>query len=371
MALEKAKRAYFLLVTRKYRSMNFTAKVIADFLKGTIEGDPEATVNDVAKIEEGKPGTLSFLANPKYERFIYESDSSIIIVNKDFTPQKKVKATLVRVENAYEAFAALLNLYEQSKPKKQGIHKQSSISESATLGENPYVGAWAVIGDHAKIGNNVQIYPQVYIGDNTVIGDNTILYPGVKVYHDCTIGSDCVLHAGSVVGADGFGFAPNPENNYQKIPQLGTVILEDQVEVGANTTIDRATMGSTVIRKGVKLDNLVMVAHNVEIGENTVIAGQTGIAGSTKVGKNCMFGGQVGLIGHIHIADNTRIAAQSGVTKDVKEEGKILQGSPTFEFAPYQKSYLLFKKLPELRNQIIQLERDMKMIKNRGENREG
>ena len=343
--------------------MNFTARVIADFLKGTIEGDPEATVNDVAKIEEGQPGMLSFLANPKYEKYIYESKSSIIIVNKDFEPQQKLDTTLIRVDNAYEAFAALLNLYEQSKPRKEGIDKLAAIDETATIGAHAYVGDFAHIGEGVELGDNVQVYPHVYIGDNTKIGDNTILYPGVKVYHECTIGSDCVIHAGAVIGADGFGFAPNQENNYQKIPQVGTVILEDHVEVGANTTIDRATMGATIIRRGVKLDNLVMVAHNVEIGENTVIAGQTGIAGSTRVGRNCMFGGQVGLIGHIRIADNTRIAAQSGVTKDVKKEGEILQGSPTFSFGPYQRSYLLFKKLPELRNQIIDLERDIKKIK--------
>jgi UDP-3-O-[3-hydroxymyristoyl] glucosamine N-acyltransferase len=337
--------------------MNFTAAIIAEFLKGSVDGNPEATVNDISKIEEGSPGTLSFLANPKYEKYIYDTQSSIVIVNTDFQPQKEISATLVRVKNAYESFAALLRLYEQSKPKKSGISKMASISETASLGKELYVGDFTVISENVSLGDGVQLYPQVYVGDNVKIGEGTILHPGVKVYEGCEIGSHCVIHAGAVLGADGFGFAPNADNNYEKVPQVGKVILEDHVEIGANTTVDRATMGATILRKGVKLDNLVMIAHNVEVDENTVIAAQTGISGSTKVGKNCMFGGQVGLIGHINIASGVKIAAQSGITKDIKEEGIVIQGSPAFEFGPYQRSYLLFRNLPKIREQINELER--------------
>jgi UDP-3-O-[3-hydroxymyristoyl] glucosamine N-acyltransferase len=337
--------------------MNFTAAVIAEFLKGEVEGNPEASVSDISKIEEGKPGTLSFLANPKYEKYIYDTQSSIVIVNADFKAQKDISATLVRVQNAYESFAALLRLYEQSKPKKSGISKMAAISESARLGKELYVGDYTVISDNASIGNGVQLYPQVYVGDHVKIGEGSILHPGVKVYEGCEIGAHCVVHAGAIIGADGFGFAPNQDNNYEKVPQVGKVIIEDHVEIGANTTVDRATMGATILRKGVKLDNLIMIAHNVEVGENTVIAGQSGISGSTKVGKNCMFGGQVGLIGHINIAPGVKIAAQSGITKDVKQDGIVIQGSPAFEFGPYQRSYLLFRNLPKIKQQIDELER--------------
>ena len=337
--------------------MNFTASVIAEFLKGTVEGNPEATVSDISKIEEGKPGTLSFLANPKYEKYIYDTQSSIVIVNADFQAQKAISATLVRVENAYESFAALLRLYEQSKPRKSGISKMASVSDSASMGKELYVGDFTVISENASIGDKVQLYPQVYVGDHVKIGEGTILHPGVKIYEGCVIGAQCVIHAGAIIGGDGFGFAPNQDNNYEKVPQVGKVIIEDHVEIGANTTVDRATMGATVLRKGVKLDNLVMIAHNVDVDENTVIAAQSGISGSTKVGKNCMFGGQVGLIGHINIASGVKIAAQSGITKDIKEEGIVIQGSPAFEFGPYQRSYLLFRNLPKLREQISELER--------------
>ena len=343
--------------------MNFTAAVIAEFLKGEVEGNPDASVDDIAKIEEGKPGTLSFLANPKYEKFIYETTSSIVIVNEDFKPQKDIGATLIRVNNAYESFAALLRLYEQSKPRKSGISKMAAISESASIGEDLYVGEFTVISENASIGDGVQLYPQVYVGDNVKIGEGSVLHPGVKVYEGCEIGSHCVIHAGAVLGGDGFGFAPNQDNNFEKVPQVGKVIIEDHVEIGANTTVDRATMGATVLRKGVKLDNLVMIAHNVEVGENTVIAAQSGISGSTKVGKNCMFGGQVGLIGHITIASGVKIAAQSGITKDIKQEGIVVQGSPAFEFGPYQRSYLLFRNLPKLREQINELERNVEELK--------
>jgi len=337
--------------------MNFTAAMIADFLNGTVEGNPEASVNDVTKIEEGRSGTLSFLANPKYEKYIYDTQSSIVIVNNDFKPQKNIGATLIKVNNAYESFAALLRLYEESKPKKSGLSKLSSISESATLGDDLYVGDFTVISDNVSIGNGVQLYPQVYLGENVKIGERTVIHPGVKVYQGTEIGADCVIHAGAIIGGDGFGFAPNQENNYEKVPQVGNVIIEDHVEVGANSTIDRATMGSTILRKGVKLDNLIQIAHNVEVGENTVIAAQTGIAGSTKVGKNCMFGGQVGLIGHLTIADGVKIAAQSGVPKGIKEEGAVVQGTPALEFGQFQRSYVLFRNLPKLRNQVIELEK--------------
>lgn len=342
--------------------MNFTAAVIAEFLKGEVDGNPEARVNDISRIEEGKPGTLSFLANPKYEKYIYNTRASIVIVDADFQAQKEISATLVRVNNAYESFAALLRLYEQSKPRKSGISKMAAISDSATLGKELYVGDFTVISGKASIGDGVQLYPQVYVGDEVKIGEGTILHPGVKVYEGCEIGSHCVIHAGAVIGGDGFGFAPNQENNYEKIPQVGKVIIEDHVEIGANTTVDRATMGATILRKGVKLDNLVMIAHNVEVDENTVIAAQSGISGSTKVGKNCMFGGQVGLIGHIHIASGVKIAAQSGITKDIKKEGIVIQGSPAFEFGPYQRSYLLFRNLPKIREQIDELERKVERL---------
>ena len=342
--------------------MNFTATLIAEFLKGTVEGNPDASVNDVTKIEEGRSGTLSFLANPKYEKYIYDTQSTIVIVNKDFKPQKTVSPTLIRVQNAYESFAALLRLYEQSKPKKSGISKLSSISESATLGEDLYIGDFSVISDHVTLGNEVSIYPQVYIGDHVSIGEGSIIHPGVKVYEGTVIGAHCIIHAGAIIGGDGFGFAPNQENNYEKVPQVGKVIIEDHVDVGANTTIDRATMGATLIRKGVKIDNLIMIAHNVEVGENTVMAAQTGISGSTKIGKNCMFGGQVGLIGHIHIADGVKIAAQSGITKNIKEENIVVQGSPALEFGPYQRSYALFRNLPKLRSQILDLEKKVEEL---------
>lgn len=342
--------------------MNFTAKVIAEFLNGTVEGNPETSVNEVAKIEEGRPGALSFLANPKYEKYIYESQSSIIIVNNDFTPDKEVHATLIRVSNAYESFAALLNLYEQSKPRKEGINKLSAISETAILGSKLYIGEFTVIGENVEIGDNVLIYPQVFIGDKVKIGSGTILYPGVKIYNDCIIGKNCIFHSGVVIGGDGFGFAPDKENNYSKVPQLGNVIIEDDVEIGANTTVDRATMGSTILRQGVKLDNLIMVAHNVEIGRNTVIAAQTGISGSTKIGENCLMGGQVGLAGHLTIAKGVKIGAQAGIGSSVLKEEAVIMGSPAFDLSSFYKSYAVFRNLPELRKQLLELEK--RILKN-------
>ncbi len=337
--------------------MKFTAQDIADVLEGSIVGDPTVTVSDVSKIEEGRAETLSFLANPKYEHYLYTTNSTIVLVNSDFEPAKPVKATLIKVADAYQAVAKLLEMYEQSKPQKIGIEEPSYISKTAILGEKPYVGAFAYIGSNVKMGNNVKIYPHTYVGDNVIIGDNTVLNSGVKVYENCKIGADCILHSGVVVGGDGFGFAPSSANNYKKVPQVGNVIIEDFVEIGANTCIDRATMGSTIIRKGVKLDNLIQVAHNVEIDENTVIAAQTGVAGSAKIGKNCMIGGQVGIVGHLTIADGTKIAAQSGISRTVKKEGEVLQGSPAFEFGAYQKSYVIFRNLPKLREQILDLEK--------------
>lgn len=339
--------------------MNFTAKSIAGFLGGEVDGDPEAPISDVAKIEEGRPGALSFLANPKYEKYIYDSASSVVIVNEDFRPEKPVNATLIRVKNAYEAFAALLNLYEQSKPRKTGISKLASVSESARLGNDLFIGDFAVIGDQVTVGNNVMIYPQVYIGDNVTIGNDTVLYPGVKIYHDCSVGEACILHAGVVIGGDGFGFAPDKENNYSKVPQLGNVIIEDHVEIGANSTVDRATMGSTILRSGVKLDNLIMVAHNVEIGKNTVIAAQSGISGSTKIGENCLMGGQVGLAGHIEIADGVKVGAQSGIGGSVKEKEAVIMGTPAINLSSYYKSYAVFRKLPEMKKQLAALEKEV------------
>lgn len=343
--------------------MDFTAQDIAEFLNGEVDGDATVKVTNVSRIEEGKPGTLSFLANPKYEHYIYTTDSSIVLVNSDFKAEKEIKSTLIRVKDAYQALAQLLEMYEQSKPQKIGIEEPSFVSKSATVGDKIYVGAFAYIGSNVKIGENVKIYPHCYIGDNVVIGDNTILNSGVKIYENCKVGSDCIFHSGVVIGGDGFGFAPSSANDYKKVPQVGSVIVEDHVEIGANTCVDRATMGATIIRKGVKLDNLIQVAHNVEIDENTVIASQTGIAGSTKIGKNCMIGGQVGFAGHITVADEVKIAAQSGLGKNIKKEGTVVQGSPAFDFGPYQKSYVLFKNLPKMREQIMDLEKEMKIVK--------
>jgi len=343
--------------------MNFKASTIAEFLKGEIVGNPDIEVNNVSKIEDGQPGTLAFLGNRKYEKYVYETKASILLVNKDFKAEKEIQATLIKVDNAYESFAALLELYQQGKPQKTGIRPLSSIHETATLGENVYVGEYAVIEQGAKIGNNVKIYPQVYIGDGVEIGDGTVLYPGVKVYEGCKIGKECVFHSGTIIGADGFGFAPSANNDYKKIPQIGIVIIEDYVEIGANCCVDRATMGATIIRKGVKLDNLIQVAHNVEIGENTVMAAQSGIAGSAKIGKNNMYGGQVAINGHIKIGDNVKVGAQSGVLSDVKD-GEMLQGSPVIPFKNFWKSSVIFNKLPEMRQQLNQLERDLKDLKN-------
>lgn len=344
--------------------MEFSAQQIAELLGGTVEGNAETKVSDLSKIEEGKLGTLSFLANPKYTNYIYETDASLVVVNNTLVLEKPVKptCTLIRVEDAYGSFAKLLGLYEQLKGEKKGIEQPSFIHPTATVGENCYVGAFAYIGENAVIGNNVKIYPQVYIGDNAKVDDNTILFSGVKIYNDCVLGKNCTIHASTVIGSDGFGFAPNSENNYQKIPQIGNVVIEDNVEIGSNSSIDRATLGSTILRKGVKLDNLVQIAHNVEIGENTVIAGQTGVAGSTKVGKNCMIAAQVGIIGHIKIADGVKIAGQSGIGKAITKEGEIVQGSPAFGISEYTRSYVLYRSLPKLDLRVRELEKKINDI---------
>lgn len=341
--------------------MEFTAQQIAAFLRGTVEGDPEVKVSNFSKIEEGKPGTLTFLANPKYEHHIYHTEASIVLVNKDFTPTEPIHTTLIRVENAYTALAQLLNMVEQAKSKKSGVDSTAFIAPTASVGEDCYIGNMAYIGERVKLGNNCQVYPFAYIGDNVEIGDNTILYPHVTVYHDCRIGQHCILHAGSVIGADGFGFAPEGEQ-YKKIPQLGNVVIEDNVEIGANTTIDRAVMDSTIIRQGVKLDNLIQIAHNVEVGENTVMAAQVGIAGSVKVGKHCMFGGQVGLAGHIQIADDVTLGAQAGVISSVKEATTLL-GAPAIQARNFMRSSAIFNRLPELYRTIGQLQREVETLK--------
>ena len=345
--------------------MEFTAVTIAGFLKGEIEGNPNVKVNTVAKIEEGHEGALSFLANPKYEHYIYTTQSSVVLVNKDFIPSAKINATIIRVPNAYEAFASLLNLVEQSKPKKKGIHPTAVIESTAKVGADVYIGAFAYIGENCYIGDGCRIFPQAYIGDSTKIGKNCVINSGVKIYHECIIGNGCTIHAGTVIGSDGFGFAPQSESEFMKIPQIGNVIIEDNVEIGANVAIDRATMGSTIIRKGVKIDNLVQIGHNVEVGDNTVMAGQTGIAGSTKIGKNCMFAGQVGIAGHLKIADGVKIGAKAGIGGDIKEENSILLGSPAFEYRQFRRSFIVFKKLPELKTKIETLEKEIELLKKR------
>ncbi|WP_018108910.1 UDP-3-O-(3-hydroxymyristoyl)glucosamine N-acyltransferase [Bacteroides propionicifaciens] len=343
--------------------MEFSAKQIASYIQGEIVGDENATVHTFAKIEEGVKGAISFLSNPKYTHYIYDTESTIVLVNKDFEPEKPISATLIKVDNAYDSLAKLLMLYEASKPKKTGISTLASIAETAQIGENVYIAPYAVIGDRAVIADDVAIYPNTYIGDSVKIGKNTIVYANVSVYHDCMIGAGCVVHSGAVIGADGFGFAPTAEG-YEKIPQIGTVIIEDNVEVGANTCIDRATMGATIIRKGVKLDNLIQIAHNDEVGSHTVIAAQAGVAGSTKIGQWCMIGGQVGLAGHAKIGDKVGIAAQAGVPGSVKAGSQIM-GSPAFDARQYFKSAALYKKLPDIYTELNALRREFNELKSK------
>jgi UDP-3-O-[3-hydroxymyristoyl] glucosamine N-acyltransferase len=343
--------------------MEFSAEQIAGILHGEVVGDPNALVAGLAKIEEGQPGTLSFLSNPKYEEYIYTTNSSICIVNKTFDPNKPLPATLtlVKVEDAYSCFAKLLEVYSQMSKKQPKIETPSFVSENAQIGEDLYLGAFAYIGENAKIGNNVSIYPNVYIGENVEIGNGCVIHPGASIYAECKIGNNCIIHAGVVIGADGFGFAPDQNGEYQKVPQIGNVILEDNVEVGSNSTIDRATMGSTIIRKGVKIDNLCQIAHNVEIGKNTAMAAQVGIAGSAKIGENVMIGGQAGISGHLTIADGTRIVAQSGIPSSVKKAATLM-GSPGIPLEDYKKSYFGFRKLPFILTKLNDLDKKLKEL---------
>lgn len=338
--------------------MEFTGQQIASLLNGTIEGNADVKISKLSKIEEGESGSISFLANPKYTQYIYTTKASLIIVNKDLVLTGPVSSTLIRVDSAEIAFSKLLEMYNQIKLNKSGVSKLAYISETAKIGENIYAGEFAVISDNVKIGNNVKIYPQVFIGENSVIGDNTTLFAGVKIYSETVIGTNCIIHSGTVIGSDGFRF--NPQNDNQKIPQIGNVIIEDNVEIGANCAIDRATLGSTILRKGVKFDNLIHIAHNVEIGENSYLAAGNVIAGSTKIGKNCMFSGQVGIVGHVEIADNTIITAQSGISKSVTKKGEVLMGSPAFEANKYRKTYIHFRNLDFIVKRIDSIEKEEK-----------
>ncbi|MEP1488746.1 MAG: UDP-3-O-(3-hydroxymyristoyl)glucosamine N-acyltransferase [Algibacter sp.] len=336
--------------------MKFTAQQIAGILEGDIVGNPDIEVSTLSKIEEGSEGSLTFLANPKYTSHIYSTKASITIVNKTFVPENDIDTTLIKVDDAYLAFSKILEYYNSVKLNKVGIEQPSFISESTKHGDNIYVGAFSYIGDRVTLGENVKIFPSAYIGDNVIIGDNTIVFAGAKIYSETVIGDNCVINSGCIIGSDGFGFAPNEDGGYNKIPQIGNVIIEDFVDVGAATTIDRATMGATIIRQGVKLDNHIQIAHNVEIGKNTVIAAQTGVAGSTKIGENCQIGGQVGIVGHITIGNNVKIQAQSGIGRHVKDN-EVLQGSPALALTDYNKSYVHFKNLPKIVKTITDLEK--------------
>ncbi|AFU70450.1 UDP-3-O-(3-hydroxymyristoyl) glucosamine N-acyltransferase [Psychroflexus torquis ATCC 700755] len=336
--------------------MKFTAQQIADILDGDIVGNPDVEVNKLSKIEEGKEGSLTFLSNPKYTSHIYETQASICIVNKNFEKSQDISTTLIKVEDSYEAFSKLLEVYNQIKLDKKGIETPSSISETAKLGENIYIGAFTYIGEDVVLGDNVKIYPNVYIGDNVTIGNDVTIFAGSKIYSETQIGNHCTLHSGVIIGADGFGFMPSENGEYSKIPQIGNVIIEDFVDIGAATTIDRATLGSTIIRKGVKLDNQIQIAHNVEIGEHTAIAAQTGIAGSSKIGKNCLIGGQVGIAGHIKIGDRVKIQAQTGVGRNIKDD-EAIQGSPAFGYSDFNKSYVHFRNFQKIVSRIDHIEK--------------
>ena len=336
--------------------MKFTAAQIAGILEGEVDGNPEVEVSKLSKIEEGVNESLSFLANPKYTQYIYTTKASAVIVNADFKPEQAIETTLIRVEDAYKSFSKLLEYYNQVKMNKKGIEQPVFISETASYGSDIYIGAFAYLGENVKIGDNVKIYPNVYVGDNVSIGNGVTLFSGAKIYSDTVIGNNCVIHSSAILGADGFGFAPNEKGEFIKVPQTGNVIIEDNVDVGAATSIDRATLGSTIIRKGVKLDNQIQIAHNVEIGKNTVIAAQTGIAGSTKIGESCMIGGQVGIVGHITIGNNVRIQAQSGIGRNIKDN-EAIQGSPALPYSDYNKSYVHFKNLPKIVNRLNSLEK--------------
>jgi UDP-3-O-[3-hydroxymyristoyl] glucosamine N-acyltransferase len=343
--------------------MEFTAEQIAGLLQGEVDGNPSASVNGLAKIEEGNEGSLSFLSNPKYEDFIYTTGSSICIVNKSFSPSKALPSslTLIRVDDAYACFAKLLALYNSMNRKEPEIEQPSYIHESATIGSEPYIGAFAYIGKEVKIGSNVQIYPNVVLGDNVRIGDNTIIFANVSIYADCQIGNNVIIHSGTVIGSDGFGYTPDEHRVYQKIPQIGNVVIEDDVEIGSNCSIDRATMGSTFIRKGVKIDNLCQIAHNVDVDQHTAMAAQVGIAGSAKIGKYVMIGGQSGIAGHLHIADETKIVAQSGIPSSVKS-ADTLMGSPAINHNDFKRSYIGFRKLPYILSKIQEFEKQLKEL---------
>ncbi len=342
--------------------MEFTAKQIADMIKGRVEGDENATVNTFAKIEEGKKGAISFLSNPKYTHYIYDTESSVVLIDEQVELEKPTKATLIRVKDAYECVAQLLQMYDSMKPKKTGIDPLAFISPTAKIGDGCYIGAFAYIGDDVEIGEGCQIYPHATIYDKAKLGNACTVYPNVSIYHDCRLGNNVTIHSGSVIGADGFGFAPNADG-YDKIPQIGIVTIEDNVEIGANTCIDRSTMGSTYIRKGAKLDNLIQIAHNAEVGENTVMAAQVGVAGSTKVGKWCMFGGQVGMAGHISIADGTQVGAQAGITNTIKKAEAPIIGSPAIDAKAYMKSYAVYRRLPEIYQELNALKREVEKLK--------
>lgn len=344
--------------------MQVTAAQIAQLLNGTIEGNPEAIINTFSKIEEAGAQSLCFIANPKYIPYLYSSPAAVVVVAKDFVAEKAFTTTLIRVEDAYAAFAQLLQMYETitGAQKKKGIEAQSFVADTAKVDETAYIGAFSYISAGAVIGKNVQIYPNVFIGEQVVVADNTVIHPMVSIYKDCEIGANVIIHSGTVIGSDGFGFAPKADGTYDKVPQIGNVIIEDHVEIGANTCIDRATMGATVIKAGVKLDNLLQIAHNVEIGSNTVIAAQTGISGSTKLGANCVIGGQAGIVGHITLANGTKINAQSGVSKTIKQEGTAISGSPAFDYKSEVKSQIVFRQLPEMLDRINKLEAELKAL---------
>ncbi|MBD1385557.1 UDP-3-O-(3-hydroxymyristoyl)glucosamine N-acyltransferase [Mucilaginibacter rigui] len=347
--------------------MQFTAKDIAFMLNGTVEGDPLAVVNHLAKIEEGTAGSLSFLANPKYEQYIYTTNASVVIVNHSLELTASVKATLIRVENAYTSFSLLLEQYNTIKLNKTGVEEPNFIHSSAKVGAEPYIGAFTYISQDAVIGDNCKIYPGCYIADNVKLGNNVTLFPGVKIYFDCVIGNNVVIHSGAVIGSDGFGFAPNADGSYKKVAQIGNVIIEDNVEVGSNTTIDRATMGSTIIHKGAKIDNLVQVAHNVEVGSNTVIAAQSGISGSTKLGERIVIGGQVGFAGHLTIASGSQFGAQTGINSSIKEENKQWGGSPHLPVKDYLRAHVNIRRLPDLEKRVKELEDIIKELKKKGD----
>ncbi len=345
--------------------MKISAFKVAEILDGEVVGDGSIEVSGLSKIDDGKENTLSFLANPAYTQYIYTTAASLVIVSTSFVAERPLPkgCTLIKVKDPYAGFGKLLDLYNQLKHDKKGIHPSASVHEDSTIGQDVYIGAQSVVESGVSVGDRSKVYPTVYLGDNVKIGKDCIIHPGVRILANCEIGNDCVIHAGAIIGGDGFGFSPNSENNYQKVAQIGNVVIEDHVEVGANTTIDRATLGSTIIRRGVKIDNLIQIAHNVEIGENTVIASQTGIAGSTKIGRNCMIGGQVGVVGHLHIADGTKIAAQSGVGTSISAENTIIQGSPAFAIGDYKRSYIGYKKLPELMRELQALKAELAALK--------